>query len=568
MLIGFRVIKSCLIVTIVAFIAAIVAADDSTPQQRIPDFTYSRPKGPPQWLPRLPDERPQPPEIHFGAFKPFNPIDHFILKELQERKIRPSGLCNDWDFARRASLDLVGVIPTTADLERYFAWPEKERRTRWVDFLLKQPQYADHWTIFWGDLLREQGRVNGTPVNSLKTYLRKNLADNRAFDRWVRDLITASGPSEDNLAAAFILRDRADADFLTNSITQSLMGIQLKCAQCHDHPFDWWTNQQFQGMNGFWKGTHPRRYRTETIQTPRGTIERPLLEVFSRERRAAGVFVTGATSELGDGRDGLADLLTRRDNPFFARVAVNRLWEKLMGAGLVNPPDNFSVLNPPSHPELLDWLALEFVDNGYDLKHILQLIATSRTYQQTSRRDIKRLPPPRSSDKSDDQNEVVSGALYDSMLLRRMSAEQIHDSILVATGRHFGDRQYFQPSIEKVYPPDPRDFLRIFGSTDRDTLLPRPQSPTIQQSLTLLNGDFLNQAIRIHPDHPLVSWERETRLGTAELVDALFLQILTRPPAPNERRWALAYIGAGADETAWEDLQWALFNTREFQYIR
>jgi hypothetical protein len=443
------------------------------PVQRVPDFTYSRPEGPAEMLPPLPKERPGPPEIHFGVFKPFNAIDNFILKELQERKIRPSGLCDDWDFARRASLDLVGVIPTATDLERFVAWPEKTRREKWVDFLLAQPQYADHWTIFWGDLLREHDRVQGTPPNSLKTYLRKNLAENRPLDEWVRGLITASGPSEDNPATAFILRDRADPDFLTISITQSLMGIQLKCAQCHDHPFDWWTNAQFKGMNGFWRGTHPRLYKKEPMETSRGTIERPLLEVVSRDRRAEGVFVTGATSEKGDGREGLADLLTRRDNPFFARVAVNRLWENLMGVGLVNPADNFSVLNPASHPKLLDWLALEFVDHGYDLKHVLRLIATSRTYQQSSRRDVKRIPPPppKSRKKANAQNEVVPGALYDCMLLRRMTAEQIHDSILAATGRYSGDRRYFH--YRKMYPSDPRDSSGSSARLDRDTLLPR-----------------------------------------------------------------------------------------------
>ncbi|HKQ50350.1 MAG TPA: DUF1553 domain-containing protein [Phycisphaerae bacterium] len=550
-----------------ALVGASLLLADEVPDQRVPDFTYSRPQGPPKILPALPHERPKPPEIRFGVFKPFNAIDHFVLKELQERKIKPAGICDDGDFARRSSLDLVGVIPTATDLKRYLAWPQKERRTKWVDFLLAQSQYADHWTIFWGDLLREQGRVPGTPPDSLKGFLRQCLTENRPYDEWVRELITASGPSDENPATAFILRDRADPDFLTISITQGFMGIQLKCAQCHDHPFDWWTHRQFKDMNGFWLGTRPRFYRMETMETRRGTMDRPLLGVESRERRAAGVFVTGATSEKGEGRDGLADLLTRRDNPFFARVTVNRLWDKLMGIGLVNPVDNFSALNPASHPKLLDWLALEFIDSGYDLKHILRLIATSRTYQQTTRRDIKRLPPPRKVGPSDDQNEVVPGALYECMLLRRMSAEQIHDSILAATGRYFGDRRFFQPAIEKSNPPPPRDFLRIFGSTDRDTLLPRPQTPTIQQSLTMLNGDFLNQAVRIHPEHPIRYWERQG-MSAADCVDALFLQILTRPPTGDERRWALSYIGEGTREWAWEDLQWALFNTREFQFIR
>ena len=551
---------SILAVTFTILVPTLLPAQD-----HIPDFTYSRPQGEPQMLAPLPNERPAIPEVRFGHFPPFNPIDTFILRRSKAEKLKPAKLCDDWDFARRASLDIAGIIPTAADLERYFNWKEKERRAKWVDFLLSQPQYADHWTIIWGDLLRERDRIRGAPPGALKKFVHRSLLENRPFDKMARDLITADGPADENDAVAYILRDRADPDFLTVSVTQGFLGVQLKCAQCHDHPFDWWTQKQFQGMAAFWHGTRPRRYREQEVRIGDRVIPMPIFRVEDRERRANGAFITGAISDLGRGRAALADLITRRDNPFFARVTVNRLWDKLTGTGLVTPIDNFSALNPPSHPELLDWLALEFIDHNYDLKHILRLIANSRTYQQASSRKLPKYI--RTASDAVDESQRAPGSLFEVMPLRRLNAEQIHDSILAATGRYRSEN-WLRASILKPYPPPPRDFLTIFGASDRDTLLPRPTSGSIQQSLTLMNGDFVSAAIRIHPDHPLVFWDRERSLTNTQMIDALFAQILTRLPTIKERNWALRYIGYGRDEWLWEDLQWALINTREFQFIR
>ena len=543
-------------------IIAVGRADDAP---RKPTFEYSRPKGPKQVVAPLPKEPPIPPTIRFGNFKPFNEIDNFILATLQERKARPKPVCNDWDFLRRSSLDLVGVIPTAADVEKFLAWDAKTRRAKWIDHLLDQAQYADYWTSFWGDLLRERGRIRGVPVNAFKNYIHDNLKKNRPYDEWVREMITAEGRPEDSPAAAFFLRDEGDAKTLTVTVTQTFLGIQLKCAECHDHPFDWWLEKDFHGMVDFWRGTRRQAYERDTVVRRGRTQMVPRFEVVTNERRANGTFITGETSDKGRGREALADLLTRPDNPYFARVAVNRLWEKLMGVGLVNPVDNFSARNPPSHPELLDWLALEFIEHNYDLKHILKLIANSRTYQQTSVENLTRTKVIKAPDTED---ETEAGALFDGMMLRRMSAEQVHDSILVATGRYLPEDRRFTPSIEVTYPPDPRSFLRVFGVTDRETLIERNETGSIQQALTLLNGQLINEAVKMHPAHPVRHWQKDRQFSAVQMVDAIFVQILTRPPTPEERELALAFIAGGQRDTLWEDLQWSLLNCREFQFIR
>lgn len=540
-------------------------------EDRVPDFASSRPKGDRVPYAPLPEHQLDPPSVHFGQFRPYNPIDNFVLSRLQREKLQPKPLCDDWDFARRASLDIVGVIPTLEDLDRYFRWKPKERRSRWIDLLLNQPYYADHWTLFWGDILRERGRVLGLPENALKNYIHDSLLKNQPFDGFVRSLITASGPTETNPETAFILQDRADGDVLTVAVSEAFLGVQLRCAQCHDHPYDWWTKRDFDGMSAFWRGTRSTVAATEEIKLPNGTVVRlPRFELVSRDSRARGVFLTGVKSAAGAGREALADLLTRRDNPYFARVAVNRIWQKMLGRGLVTPSSNFSPLNPPSHPELLDWIAIEFIEHDYDLKHIIRLIARSRTYQQSSVDSPAQTASlaRRNRNRPDGEDELLPGRLFEGPPLRRMTAEQINDSILIATGRFHDRARFIQRAIDVTYPPNAQSFLRIFGASDRETIVTLPAGGSIQQSLTLLNGGFVNGALRFHPDHPISRWSAANGSNIRQTIDALFMQTLTRPPTEKERRTAIDFIGNGTHDDAWEDLQWAIMNTREFQFIR
>lgn len=545
---------------------AVIISANATVRAQFPDFTSTRPTGPKQMLEPLPTERPTVPDVRFGNFRPFNAIDQFILARLKEEKIRPKTLCDDWTFARRASLDLIGIIPTFEALDKYNSWPKKERRKKWVDYLLTQRHYADRWTIVFGDLLRERGRVPGAPQNALRNFLHDSFANNKPYDQLVRELIAADGDSTQNPATGFVMQDRFDADVLAVAVTDAFLGVQMKCAQCHNHPFDYWLQDDFKGMAGFYRGTR----RDVVNRNPNGNRRDLVLGVRHNERRAAGRFITGARSDLGKGPAALAELVTSRKNPYFARVAVNRLWEQMMGVGLVNPSSNFSPLNPPSHPELSDWLAMEFIDSGYDIKHILQLIANSRTYQATSSDSLASWASVQRHNREtpDEGDDIVPGALYEGMRLRRMSAEQLNDSILVATGHYPDGIGNNRLSARTTYPPRPRSFLRTFGASDRETIPTGRLDGSIQQSLTLLNGDFLNRAIAYHPSHPIRQWRNVRGLNLDQLISAMFFQILTREPTKKERRDAVELIGNGGDDAAWEDLQWALFNTREFQFIR
>lgn len=491
----------------------------------------------------LPRSRPPIPEVP-GRYAAA--IDRFLAVAWREAGVKPARVCDDRTFVRRIHLDLAGVIPTVDQVEQFLA-RGPNRRSELVNELLASNRYAEHWTTFWGDLLLEQTNVQGADPYAFRDYIRRNLERNVPYDVWVRDMLSAEGSARENPASLFILRHDARRDELTIATTQVFLGIQLRCAQCHDHPYEAWKKDDFDGLQAFFNGTRLRPSAAMDAASP----GRPLFEIFQAEpSQPRGRFITAASSERGRGRDGLADLVTRRDNPYFARAAVNRLWHKLFGVGLVEPPDGFSVSNRPSHMDLLNWLAMEFVEGGYDLKHMIRLICNSQAYQLSggARGEIAQPGEPWQFARS---------------RLRRMTAEQLTDSILVVCGLAGSDQQRLRPAFEQSYPPLPGSLLETFGAHHRRTSQERDVEATIPQALALLNGDYVNQAVRMRDDHPVRLW-LESGMSREQVVDRLFVHALTREPDRVERELALVY--AHTPET-WSDLLWALINTREFMFI-
>lgn len=501
-------------------------------------------------LPPLPAEQPTPPKVKFKAR---TPIDRFIARKWQDHKIRPAPLCSDEDFLRRVSLDITGVIPSLPQSQRFLK-PRTPNRPELIDELLSSHRYADHWTIFWGDLLREKSRVRGMPNFAFRDYLRDSLRENKPYDQWVTEMITAEGTAEDSTAIGLIMGHKADANELTITTSHVFLGTQLMCAQCHDHKFEPWLQEDFKGMAAYWRGTRTRRSGTRTVSSANGDVrEVPVREVHDNGE-GCGSFLTGDESALGRGRAGLADLIVSRENPYFARVAVNRIWAQLMGTGIVDPPDSFSLSNPPSHPELLDWLALEFIEHDYDLKHIIRLICNTRSYQLASTGGVLR-------------RELAGARLFQRMPLRRMTAEQLHDSIVQACRVKGTDQRRFRPAIEKFYPAPGRSFRAKFGSHDRQSVHERDTEATIPQALELMNGRFINDAVRLSDRHPIHLWA-EGGLDESSAIRKLFMLTLTRKPTKREMRLVKNHFKkGGGTKAAWSDLQWALINTREFMFL-
>ncbi len=499
----------------------------------------------------LPLEPAAPPDpIRGQARRDGNAIDRFIEASWAEYGVKPARQADDYTFARRVYLDIAGVIPTYEQMERYLNHG-RNRRTKLIDRLLQSNRYADHWAVFWGDLFREKANVEGAERFAFRDYIRTSLADNKPYDVWVREMLSATGRADEVPAATFLLAHGSKPEELTLTTTQVFLGVQLRCAECHDHPFEAWKQTDYLGMREFFRGTVQRRVAHDDDASG-GDGNGPYgMEVRQNRKESRGRFVTGASSALGSGREGLAELLTRKDNPYFARVAVNRIWAVMFGVGLVNPPDGFSLWNPPSHPMLLDWLALEFIENGYDLQHVIRLICNSRTYQLASHgagAPLSSSPP--------------TIELFAQMPLKRMTAEQLHDSVLVACGLVQSDGAW-RPAIEKPFPAGPGSFLNTFGSHARETIQERDTAVTIPQALTLLNGNFLNRAVQMHPTHPVRRW-LEAAVPRREVVRRLFISTLSRPPTDDERDDVL---DVAQTESTWADVQWALINTREFMFV-
>jgi len=496
----------------------------------------------------LPEIRPRPPQTNWPAN---NDIDRFVAAQWKRFRVRPAPLCDDYTFVRRVYLDLAGVIPTVLQVQRFLA-DGPRRRARLIDRLLASNRYADHWTTFWGDLLRERTRVRGARPFAFRDFIRDSLSRNVPYNQWVYDMLSATGSAEENPSTTFTLRQRSNPNELTIATTQVFLGVQLKCAQCHDHPFEAWTQRDFRGMRRFFRGLEERPVEAGASDEkgsggPRGGG----LSVVQNENAADGRFLTGDKPKGTAGRASLARWVTGPTNPYFARVAVNRLWAKLFGVGLVEPPDEFGPGNPPAHPALLDWLAIEFIQSDYDLKHMIRLMCNSRTYQLSSRggRTPNDLGP--------------EDRPFHRMRLRRMTAEQLHDSIVVACGLLDDNWKAARPAIEMRYPAPPGSFRATFGSPDRREIRRRDATATIPQALAMLNGSFVNRAVMMRRNNPVRRW-LSGGLPREDVTDRLFLSTLSRPPTSKERRFVVKF--AQSAET-WSDVQWALINTREFMFI-
>lgn len=531
---------------------------DQKPDAAAEEKTTAKKQGP--VIAPLPLEPPEPPRVPFECF---NPIDAFLAQVWIQSGIRPVPLADEALIIRRLYLDLAGRIPSAEEAARFSVDQRIKNnmrgRIQWVpklvDELLASEGYVNHWAIYWGDLLREQSMVDGIEPFVMRDYIMDALRTNKPYDQWVREMLSAQGMTQEDPAAAFILRNKANPEDLAVSVSQVFMGVQIQCAQCHNHPFEAWTQKDFEGMRDFWSSTRRRLGRIETLEQNGREVQVRYDRVVSGDD-GRGVFLTGATSPLGGGADGLADLVTSAKNPYFARVAVNRVWARLMGAGLVEPVDDFSAERAPSHPELLDWLALEFIRSNYDLRSLIRLICTSRSYQLASSGH------PVGAFMSEQR-------FFEKMPLRRMTAEQLHDSILVLSGRFFGGDGPFRPAIEKRYPQGAGSFLATFASHDRETLHARDAEATIPQALELMNGDFLNTALRMHAQNPVRIMVDE-KWSPEAILEQMFYLAYCRPPTPTERTAAMAYLQRfrAQPEDAWTDILWAIVNSREFTFIQ
>ncbi len=625
------------------------AARDSEPRLRLPAAVMTAPSGPAFDVARI--DRARRPAVAAAAAE----IDRMLATQRDERGVKPSPPLDDGGFVRRAHLELGGRIPTFDETKAFLDAKGAAKREDLVERLLESPDFVSHFYNFWADILRLTERPQKDIFfEPYLDWVKRSIADNRPYDAWVREMLTADGRLLENPAVGYQLRDRGMPLPYVDNTVRVFLGTQIGCAQCHDHPFDSWTQKQFYELAAFTAGTRMRepgkggRAAAGDVDAATAKQLRELQQTIRENIRAgrvdnglrlfvganlAGVGFAPRTLELphdyqyddakpfdpvrpavlwGDVPPGAADAegrmqfaawLTDRGNRQFARTIANRMWKKVMGAGLVEPVDDFREDHPPTHPALLEHLTDLVLELDFDLREYVRVLVSTDTWR---RRAVV--------------HDATSGApfQYEGPVLRRMTAEQLWDSILTLVARNewafqrptadayadraglaftpkttYGDveaayrrftdtygRAAYQRHLQKEYGyhgqvlvraselPTPLPlghFLRQFGQSDRESIEGGRTTATVPQILAMFNGPITHAML----ERGSVIYDEVMSHPTTEAVDVVFLAVLSHRPTASDRAAALHELRtASTPAVGCGNLIWALLNTREFLFIQ
>jgi len=500
----------------------------------------------------LADEAP----IAFQPAPTDNPVDRAIEQKLVLARVEPAELCDDPTFVRRLHLDLCGQLPDSATVREFLADAQPDKRDRLIDNLLQRREFALRQALAWAEVLRiEPDRMESKGAQLLTDWLVDAFASGRPFDAMVRDLLLAEGNSFRNAPVNFWLV-AGEPHLLGEHVAQNLLGVRLQCAQCHNHPFENWSMDDYYGIAAFFGQVARKRGEdgSEWVLWNRGSgeVRNPRTGKVTAPRLPGGAAV--AIERGVDRRAAFADWLLGEARLDFARNIANRLFAQLLGRGLVDPPDDLRLSNPASHPGLLTELAELLVNSGYDLRAVVRTICRSRTYQRAVHEGQ---PPPE---------------LFAGYAVRRLDAEQLLDAIASVTG--VANRLPGLPAGSSASAIVPAQsgirFLDVFGRPRRETACTceRQQEPTLGQALHLLNGDTV--ATKLADRSGRLQRALAKGVGDGELLEELFLAAYARLPGEVERERLLGVVatvtGAPARLAVWQDLVWALLNTHEFLF--
>jgi uncharacterized protein DUF1549/uncharacterized protein DUF1553 len=504
-------------------------------------------------------------------------IDQYIDAGYLANKVTPAPLADDSEFLRRVYLDLAGRIPRNNEVREFLADNSPDKRVRKVADLLESPHYVNHMSRVYRALLIPQN--NDPQVQALapamEAWLRKHFLANTPWDEMVRELITINvvqNPAMQqppgavpglggNTGVAFYQANQLKPENLAAASSRLFLGVRLECAQCHDSKFDKWTRRQFWEYAAFFSGIGPQQPANpgddQDLTQATDAAHRHSIKMPNKDDLIEAKFLDGKQPKWNDDvatREVLAKWMTSPDNPYFAKAAANRIWAHLFGIGIVDPADDMRETNPPSHPELLDVLAKAFVDNHYDIKFMIKAITASKTYQRTSALDGP----------ADDPR------LFTRMSAKGLTAEQLYDSLAVATG--FNDDNG----------DDPNAFVNPFGGGGtRAEFLARfsnnadkrtETTTSILQALALMNGrltsDVTTSVLEAKQNHTLGSVCDSPFMDTRQKLDALYVSALGRPMRADEAERMVKYVekgGPSGDQNkALADVFWVLLNSSEF----
>jgi hypothetical protein len=505
-------------------------------------------------------------------------INRWIVARWDENRVAPAPPAGDGEFLRRVTLDLTGKIPTAGEAREFLDDTRSDKRERLVERLLDGPAYISHATNVELRLMIPE--VDSNPqaqavAPAFEAWLREQFAANAGSDMIARAILTARvaeegarAPQRPNNARAsepsplsyYVAKD-VKIENLASSTARLFLGLRLECAQCHNHPFNSWTREQFWGYAAFFSSLERREADDASSDPIRERPDRRDATIPGTSKVVRATFLDGGIPRVRPkepARMPLADWITARENPYFARAAVNRTWAQFFGVGLVDPVDDMGADNPPSHPELLDALARAFAEHGFDHKYLIRAIVLSRPYQLSSvvsgPGSVTIAEPPTGSD---------APRLFARMRVRGLTGEQLYDSLALAVG--LSSEAAGVARLDGAMNSPRGEFLEKF---DRHDEKPTEAQTSILQALSLMNGRLVAGATHLENGATLSAIAEAPFLDTAGRVETLFLATLSRRPQPDEAAKMITYVdsgGANGDrKKALSDVFWALLNSPEF----
>ena len=501
-----------------------------------------------------------------------NFIDELIFANLKQIGVPPSPMCDDSTFLRRVSLDIAGRLPTTDEMKAFFASKDAGKRDKAIEALLNSPDYADYFANKWTALLKNT-RADNADITSnfaFHAWMRDSLLSNTPYDQIVRQVLASTGTIVSNPPVAWYKRVK-EPNVQLEDVAQLFLGVRMQCAACHHHPFEKWTQAEYYHLAAFFSqvGRKPTAVAGEDlIFHKRGTaqFEHRKTKVMLKPAGLGEPEMSIAPDD--DPRLALVDWMAKKDNPFFAKSLVNRYWKHFFKRGLIEPEDDIRDTNPPTNPELLDALAKHFTESGFDMKALVRVITQSHTYQ------LSAMP---------NEHNAIDRQAFSHYYPKRLTAEVLADSIDTVTGAKT-DYADLPPGTRAVSLPDnsynrASPFLKVFGRPEGASVCEceRVQSASLAQSLHLMNASDVKAKLS-------ASAGRAESLTKAELpepkrIREIYMAAFSREPSADEVRISESYVlkprtdaqgkpldSQKAKRQGYEDLLWAIINTKEFLF--
>jgi hypothetical protein len=496
-------------------------------------------------------EWPTTPENNF--------IDTHVNNKLKKLRILPSELCSDEEYLRRIFIDIIGMLPTREEYDKFTSDTDPKKREKLVDDLLSRKEFAEMWVMKWAELLQirsDNDRVSYKAVVLYFNWLQDKIANNVPFDQIVRDMLSANGGTFTNPAANYYQIER-DTLKVAENAAQTFMGMRIQCAQCHNHPFDRWTQDDYYGFAAYFaqvgrkQGEDPRE--TVIFNTGSGSVNHPI-KGSNIQPKLLGEPDVKPIPQGKDRREIVAAWLASPENPYFAKNLANIVWAHFFGRGIIDPVDDVRISNPASNPELLDALGQKFTDYKYDFKRLVKDICTSRTYQLSTRTNA--------TNELDEKN-------FSHQYIRRMRAEVALDVInqVTQTQQKYRGLPLGSRAVQIADGRTSNYFLTTFGRATRDTVCSCEvkMEPNLSQALHLINGNTVHNNVQQSQVIPNLLKEKKP---PQEAVTELYLRTLTRRPTAKEVEQIEKLLSESPkpddQRNILQDLFWALLNSEEF----